>query len=176
MVADLEPARAVALHARPDGMAIGPLGSDAAGIAEAAAAATLPGHVDHGIWLGVDRVEYWRQLLHGEGPCGRVLAEPSRLVRAPGGAIAAAAVVTAMPATDWWQGDPWIPEIFVVAGFQGRGVGGLLLEHALGACARSGSQRVGLTVSDGNPAGRLYERFGFRAFRSTWFIARSLWE
>jgi mycothiol synthase len=172
MVVDLEHAKVLPRHGVPSGLHLGAIDHDAVRLAHAASAATEPDHVDFQIWWGVDRARYWRQLLDGEGPCGPVLPEPSRLVRETDGAIAAAVLVTHMPATAWWAGGPWIPEIFVVAKFQRRGVGGLLLEHALGACARSGDKRLGLTVSQGNPARRLYERFGFRPFRSTWFIER----
>ena len=109
-------------------------------------------------------------MLAGEGPCGSVLVVPSRLVRDAGASIVAAVVVASMPASDWWNGDPWIPEIFVVPQLQGRGLGGVLLAHAMHACADAGHQRLGLTVTDGNPAQRLYERYGFRVFRSTWVI------
>jgi|SRR5580700_2883558 mycothiol synthase len=172
MAVDLENLEAPLRRAVPSGLHLGAVDRDPVSLAHAASAATAPDHVDFQIWWGVDRARYWRQLLDGEGPCGAVLPEPSRLVRETDGAIAAAVLVTEMAATAWWAGGPWIPEIFVVAKFQGRGVGGLLLEHALGACARAGDKRLGLTVSQGNPARRLYERFGFRPFRSTWFIER----
>jgi len=142
------------------------------GIAAAAASAVPLGHVDFGLWSGVDRFEYWRQLLAGEGPCGPVLGEASRVVRDQGGAILGALVVTDMPASGWWAGDAWIPELFVVSGHQGQGLGGLLVGHAVQACVDAGHRRLGLTVSEGNPARHLYERFGFQPFRATWLIER----
>jgi mycothiol synthase len=161
MAVDLDAVNVPAPHVPPLRLLLGAVDGDVDGIAVAAAAAVLPGHVDDAIWSGVDRAEYWRQLLHGTGPCGAVLLAQSRLVRDTDGAIAAAVVVTTMPATEWWAGDPWIPEIFVIAPFQGRGLGGLLLGHAVRMCGDAGYQRLGLTVSEGNPARRLYERFGF---------------
>jgi GNAT superfamily N-acetyltransferase len=152
------------------GVSVEALESDPKAIAVAASTATPRDHADHEIWLGVDRTRYWKQLLAGEGSCGWVLLEPSRLVRNPDGVIVAAVVVAAMRGTDWWPGGPWIPEIFVVPDFQGRGLGSLLLAHAMRACADDGHQRLGLTVTHGNPAQHLYERFGFRVFRSTWFV------
>ncbi len=88
------------------------------------------------------------------------------------GEIVGAVAVTHMPESEWWSGDPWIPEIFVVSGYQGRGLGARLIRHAVRACAHAGCQRVGLTVTEGNPARRLYERFGFAPFRTTWLIDR----
>ncbi|HVC42170.1 MAG TPA: GNAT family N-acetyltransferase [Candidatus Saccharimonadales bacterium] len=170
MVIDLEAATIPRTAPMPRGMRVETLDGDEASLAIAAAGALTPTHVDFAIWAGVDRAEYWGRLLAGGGPCGPVLPAASRLIRDMDGAIAGAAIVTAMNATDWWTGDPWVPEIFVVSMYQGRGVGGLLLEHALDACARAGDKHLGLTVSQGNPARRLYERFGFQPFRSTWLI------
>ncbi len=146
--------------------------SDIDGIALAAADAVPPDHVDFGIWSGVDRFEYWRQLLAGEGPCGSVLPAASCLVRDHEDAIMAVLLVTDMPASEWWAGGPWIPEVFVIGGQQGRGLGRLLVGHAVRACVDGGYRRLGLTVSDGNPARHLYERFGFQPFRTTWLIER----
>lgn len=156
----------------PAGMRLEALSTDPEGIAAAAAAATLPGHIDFGIWSGVDRAEYWRQLLAGEGPCGSVIREASRTVRDHDGEIVGVVAVTHMPESEWWSGDPWIPEIFVVSEYQGHGLGARLIGHAARACAQGGYQRLGLTVTEGNPARRLYERFGFVPFRTTWLIDR----
>ena len=172
MAVDLKAALTPETRSLPAGLRIERLNADIDGIALAAANAVPPGHVDFGIWSGVDRFEYWRQLLAGEGPCGPVLPAASRLVRDQDGAIVAALVVTEMPASEWWTGDPWIPEVFVVASHQGQGLGGLLVTHALRVCVDGAYGRLGLTVSDGNPARHLYERFGFRAFRTTWIIQR----
>jgi GNAT superfamily N-acetyltransferase len=169
MVASLEVSR-VPTPRIVEGVSVEGVESDPKAIAIAASAATPPDHADHEIWLGVDRARYWKQLLAGEGSCGAVLPEPSRLLRSRDGEIVGVVVVAAMRVSDWWPGGPWIPEIFVVPDFQGRGLGGLLLDYAMEACADAGHQRLGLTVTQGNPAQRLYERFGFRTFRSTWFI------
>lgn len=172
MAVDLIAARTPEARAVPTDIRLETLGSDIEGIALAAADAVLPGHVDFGVWSGVDRFEYWRQLLAGEGPCGSVLPKASCVVRDQGGAIVGALVVTDMPASEWWAGDPWIPEVFVVSGHQGQGLGGLLVGHAVRACVDGGSRRLGLTVSDRNPARQLYERFGFQPFRTTWLVER----
>ncbi|MGA8634784.1 MAG: GNAT family N-acetyltransferase [Candidatus Dormiibacterota bacterium] len=172
MAVDLKTARTPETRPLSAGLHVERLDADIDGIALAAANAVPPSHVDFGIWSGVDRFEYWRQLLAGEGPCGSVLPAASCLVRDQDGAIVAALVVTDMPASEWWAGDPWIPEVFVVSGHQGQGLGGLLVGHAARVCVDGGYGRLGLTVSDGNPARHLYERFGFQAFRTTWLIQR----
>jgi GNAT superfamily N-acetyltransferase len=172
MAVDLSAARVPKPQTTPAGVNLQALDSDVAGIALAASAATLPGHVDFGIWSTVDRTEYWQRLLDGFGPCGPILPGASRILRDAAGAIVGSVVVTEMPAREWWVGGPWIPEIFVTSEFQGRGLGGLLLGHAVRTCVQAGCGRLGLTVSEGNPARHLYERFGFQAFRATWLIER----
>jgi ribosomal protein S18 acetylase RimI-like enzyme len=139
-------------------------------VAAAAATATPPDHVDFPVWATMDREAYWVALLSRGGPCGPVEPVASRLLLGPAAAIVGAVAVTVMPRSAWWRGGAWIPEIFVLPEFQNRGLGRLLLSHAMGAAAQAGHQRIGLTVSDGNLARRLYERHGFRVFRSTWFI------
>jgi mycothiol synthase len=169
---DLTAARSPETRELPPGFHLERLDADIDGIAVAAADAVPSGHVDFGIWSGVDRFEYWRQLLAGEGPCGSVIPAASCLVRDHNGTIAGVLMVTDMPASEWWDGDPWIPEVFVVSGHQGQGLGALLIGHAVRACVDGGHRRLGLTVSDGNPARHLYERFGFQPFRTTWLIER----
>ncbi len=57
-----------------------------------------------------------------------------------------------------------MPELGIgVAGHsRGRGVGGGLLAAMLGRAADDGFGALSLSVEDGNPAVRLYERSGFR--------------
>jgi mycothiol synthase len=172
MAAELTSAVQPEPGAMPAGIRLEALSTDPKAIAAAAAAATLPGHIDYGIWSGVDRAEYWRQLLAGEGPCGWVISAASRTVRDHEGEIVGTVAVTQMPESEWWAGDPWIPEIFVVSAYQGHGLGASLIGHAMRACVQGGKKRLGLTVTEGNPARRLYERFGFAPFRTTWLIDR----
>lgn len=78
--------------------------------------------------------------------------------------------MTAMAGSDWWPGGPWVTEMFVVPTLQNRGLGRRLLAHAAAACAGAGYKRLGLTVTDGNAAERLYRRVGFKRFRTVWAI------
>jgi ribosomal protein S18 acetylase RimI-like enzyme len=60
-----------------------------------------------------------------------------------------------------------IPQIAVARTVQGCGLGTALLESAFSDLTRAGYQRVSLTVTDVNArALRLYERLGFRTFRT----------
>ncbi|WTZ28268.1 GNAT family N-acetyltransferase [Microbispora sp. NBC_01389] len=43
-----------------------------------------------------------------------------------------------------------------------RGLGALMLSTALVSAAADGLTMIGLVVTEGNPARRVYERFGFR--------------
>jgi GNAT superfamily N-acetyltransferase len=67
-----------------------------------------------------------------------------------------------------------VAELFVVPAHQGRGLGRALLLRALLLRAidwshAAGDARIGLTVTDGNPAERLYVSAGFRC-RRTLFV------
>ena len=51
--------------------------------------------------------------------------------------------------------------IWVAEGERGRGVGSQLLDAAIRAARSKGFRRISLSVEEGNPARRLYERAGF---------------
>ena len=60
-----------------------------------------------------------------------------------------------------------IPQIAVARTLQGAGLGTALLESAFSDLAKAGYQRVSLTVTDINTGAlRLYERLGFKSFRT----------
>jgi ribosomal protein S18 acetylase RimI-like enzyme len=56
----------------------------------------------------------------------------------------------------------WVLDLAVAPGGQGRGFGAALLAYAMRGTRQAGLTIVGLTVTDGNPARRLYDRMGFR--------------
>lgn len=51
--------------------------------------------------------------------------------------------------------------IWVTEGERGQGIGGQLLDAAIRAARSKGLRRISLSVEEGNPARRLYERAGF---------------
>ena len=59
-----------------------------------------------------------------------------------------------------------------MSGYQGHGLGARMIGHAANAYAQGGYQRLGLTVTEGNPARHLYERSVIAEFRTTWLIDR----
>lgn len=79
------------------------------------------------------------------------------------GKVAAAVWIRQFTRKDRGYGyvDDRTPELSIVVKppFQGRGIGTTLLDHLLSSTACP--SRVSLSVSDYNPARRLYERFGF---------------
>jgi GNAT superfamily N-acetyltransferase len=72
--------------------------------------------------------------------------------------VAAAALVTRAPGAPPFGG-PWIAELFRRPAHPGAG--GALLRKVLRLAARAGEASMGLAVTDGNPARRLYEACGF---------------
>ena len=54
----------------------------------------------------------------------------------------------------------WL-RFWVAEGERGQGIGGQLLDAAIRAARSKGLRRISLSVEEGNPARRLYERAGF---------------
>lgn len=159
---DDEPARL------PEGFRLVGL-SDAAKLAAASAASTPPGHPDRGFWPTLDaRLKYWERLLAGE-LCGPIL-DATTEVHTISGLMAGAIIVTRTPASTGWQGGGWIPEVFLVPEHQRRSLGTFLVTRAIHQTRRQGEPRIGLTVTDANPAEHLYQRLGFRRIRSVYLL------
>ncbi|MFD6344809.1 GNAT family N-acetyltransferase [Streptomyces roseolus] len=83
----------------------------------------------------------------------------------PSGAPVGAVWARTFPADDPGYGhvDPQVPELTVgvLPGHRGRGVGGALLDAVVEMAARSGVDRLSLSVEDGNRAAALYASRGF---------------
>lgn len=75
--------------------------------------------------------------------------------------IDGAEVVACLLLTDKAQDGPWVSEIFRHPAARYAGLGSLLLRRALRLTYDSGSTRLGLAVTAGNPAEQIYERIGF---------------
>jgi GNAT superfamily N-acetyltransferase len=131
----------------------------AADLMDAFQAAYPPGHPDH-------RVEPYEQALRTidgylEGREFGGLLRGSGLAVAPDGAVAGAILIGTLPGDPPLNG-PWIIEVFRHPAHPG--VGRALLERAL---AIADVPALGLMVTEGNPARRLYEQLGFRVVFST---------
>ncbi len=75
-------------------------------------------------------------------------------------------VVAADPVHDW-GGGTWIADVFVAPSHAGQGLGRALLDHALARSVAAGHEWMGLAVTVGNPARRLYEAAGFVTGRTS---------
>lgn len=142
------------------------------GLASASLLAYAPGHPDAPGSLA-ESERRWQELLDGEA-VGPVLEPPSAaIVEGPGGTVVGAVVVTRLGPEAWgWDGGPWVADIFVVPSHQGRGLGRALIMRAVAWSRAAGERRIGLTVSDGNPAERLYVSAGFQR-RRTLFVLQT---
>jgi len=107
-----------------------------------------------------------RDYLSGE-IVGPVISEASAEARLDG-ALVGVNVVSEMPSDDEFDGGPWITDLFVDPVAQGQGVGRALLGHAIGQLSAAGRPTLGLAVTLGNPAVRLYEDLGFVVLGTRW--------
>jgi GNAT superfamily N-acetyltransferase len=123
------------------------------------AAAYPPEHPDH--VPGEVAIEYLREILSGR-EIGPPLAA-GRVALAASGAVGAVLLTQAPPnpAIDW-PGGAFVADLFRDPAPRWAGLGGALLRRGIAAAAAEGAERVGLSVTDGNPARRLYAALGFR--------------
>ena len=125
---------------------------------EAYLAAYPPGHIDH-------RDETYEQALRDledyvSGRAFGPLLRGSGLAVDREGAVVGAILIGMLPGDPPLNG-PWLIEIFRHPGH--RGTGRALLERAL---AIADLPALGLAVTEGNPARRLYDAVGFRLVRT----------
>jgi len=168
----LEPLDAVpAGVALPDGLTLR-VGVEAAdSLTRAAMAAYPPGHPDAGPFRSLGEAERELAALLGGGAAGPLVHDASATVADAMGAVVGAVIVTRLPAQTWgWPGGWWIAEMFVVANWQGRGLGRALMRHAIARCVAAGEERIGLAVTEGSRAERLYLRLGFRRRRTEFVL------
>lgn len=67
-------------------------------------------------------------------------------------------------------GGPWVSEIWCTPQHQHRGIGRSLLWMAIAELSEDGFTSLGLAVSHGNPAKKLYESLGFVEMSESWTI------
>jgi hypothetical protein len=152
---DLRAAPATRASAAPAGLDLRPADRPAEDLVDAFRAAFPPSHPDgpreH------PRTELATILSGALGP----LLDASALAVDGEGRVRAAVLVTASPVTG-----PWIMECFRDPGPSYAGAGRALLERALLHATRAGLATLGLTVTHGNPAQRLYDALGFANVRT----------
>jgi GNAT superfamily N-acetyltransferase len=111
-----------------------------------------PEHVDAAVIVGEDSRAHLARILSGE--LGRPLAGSALVIDADD-RVVAAILVNELADTDPPFGGPWVMELFRAPG--ARGAGRALLERALAVTEGT----LGLAVTHGNPAERLYVALGF---------------
>jgi GNAT superfamily N-acetyltransferase len=143
----------------PAGVRLGPLDRGAAELAELHVAAYPADHAD---WTytppPADPVADLALVLDGD-VAGPVL-DFSRLAFDAAGTPVGVLIVTSVPGEPPVAG-PWVAELFRRPGPELRGTGRALLEAGLEAATAAGLPALGLAVSEGNPAERLYAALGF---------------
>jgi GNAT superfamily N-acetyltransferase len=124
-------------------------------LAAALNAAYGPEHPDSS-----DRVGRLRSLTEGEQGLVVLPGATARLKDPGGRSMGQVFTVGPVP----WGSAPtsWVLDLAVSPGGQGRGFGAALLAYAIRGTRDAGLTTAGLTVTDGNPARRLYDRMGFR--------------
>jgi GNAT superfamily N-acetyltransferase len=148
----------------PPGVTIGPLDRGAAELGELYAAAYSPGHADW-TYIGppADPVAYLEALLDGATAGPRL--EISRLAIAADRTPAGVLIVTRLDGEPPFGG-PWVAELFRRPGSAHAGTGRALLLTVIAAAHAAGLPALGLAVSEGNPAERLYAALGFERILS----------
>jgi mycothiol synthase len=140
----------------PRGWALGP-GRWDADLASAVAEAYGPDHVD-GPWGEQDTARV--AAAHAGNADLKALASATARIVDPDGR-SAGHVLCAGP-VPWVDESAWVLTIALAYRARRLGLGRVLLVHALRGTREAGLSKLGLSVTDGNPARRLYEAAGFR--------------
>jgi GNAT superfamily N-acetyltransferase len=140
----------------PDGITLTPVDRPAAEIFPIAELAYGPDHADrrYDRRTAAERAEGFAALLAGEaiGPLNPISALAVDATDQP---VAMVAIFDRTAVL------PWVGQLIRRPGDELRGLGAAMLRRAMRDVAAAGFAELGLAVSDGNPAQRLYERLGF---------------
>ena len=144
----------------PAGITLTPLDRPAAEIVPAYLAAHPPEHPDHAAIAAEDSDAWFSALLAGKyGP----LLDSSGLAIADDTVVAGIVIADRADPEPPFEG-PWVMELFRDPGYPGTGRA--VLERAL----MHSEAALGLAVTEGNSAARLYEALGFRRVLSTYSV------
>ncbi len=160
----LDGSRPIGRRRTTDRWRVSPLDSSGVDLTPLSRRAYPAGHVDHDDVDPSETAQVLQGLLDGAlvgdhlGHAGAVA-----VVEDPGtGAetVVGVCIVNRAPGTPP-EGGPWVTEIFRDPAPRFAGVGRDLLRHAIDELAAAGESTLGLAVTEGNPARRLYEAMGF---------------
>jgi GNAT superfamily N-acetyltransferase len=172
MVLDLPASAAPDEAGPPAGVTLGAGVASVPEMVRVRLAAYPPGHPDAGP-RGRPAAEHesdLSELLTGKA-VGPVLRDASAVAFDAAGTVVGAVIVARTGSEPWgWPGGAWVADVLVTPDWQGRGVGRALLRHAIASCTAAGEARVGLPVTDGNPAERLYRALGFERRRTLYVL------
>ncbi|WP_182909524.1 N-acetyltransferase [Microbispora sp. H13382] len=149
-----------AVATAPDGFRFVPCDRSPEEVFAAWRAAYPPGHPDH---RGVDDAAALRDILTpllGGKITGEIL--PWGLLAVDGDDAVAGGVVVTL-----FHGRPWVVEVFRHPAHTPAGLGARMLAAVRMRAAAGGCERLGLVVTEGNPARRVYERLGFTLVASS---------
>lgn len=150
------------------GLRVGPVTRPVAELAVVSARAYGPDHLDHLPGGEADEAAELGSLLSGE-LVGPVVAHATFQAVAPtpdgAGAVVGVIIVNRSP-DPAPTGGPWVSQVFRHPDPAWAGLGAQLVERAIGALAAGGDTTLGLAVTAGNPAERVYRRLGFRHLSS----------
>lgn len=128
-------------------------------------AAYGPGHPDHVPGDDEDLIESELRPYVERAALGPV--HRSTTLATVDGRVAAAIVISLRPEPVPFGG-PWITEVWSDPGSPVRGLGSALIGRALAMLSADGFETLGLAVTEGNPARRVYERLGFEPALESW--------
>ncbi|WP_061291144.1 GNAT family N-acetyltransferase [Herbidospora cretacea] len=162
MYADLT-ALPSAPSAPPEGVRFTPVDRSPEDIYPAMSAAYPPGHVDHHA-RDRDHAIATEVVPLLDGTLVGPLMPCSALAVNDAGAVVAGVLVNDFKSV------PWVTEVFRHPALSVPGTGGRLLRHVQLRAAADGLDRLGLAVSDGNPAQRVYSRLGFAVTHTSFTV------
>ncbi|MCI0690248.1 MAG: GNAT family N-acetyltransferase [Sporichthyaceae bacterium] len=142
----------------PPGLSYTPIGDEMEAMYRAYVDAYPPGHPDsHGDKVRHEFETELLPLIRGEH-LGPMLPASGWVVdeAVPGTAVAVVVI------NDWPDEGPWVSEVFRIPDPRYAGIGTALLRRALWQAAEAGLRTVGLAVTTGNPAERVYTKIGFQ--------------